>query len=143
VSLRPAKGCDSEFAYQTKKAAFRQYAEMVWGWDEAEQRALHERRFASQEFQIVQVSNADVGILAIAEEPCCVKLNQLYILPEYQGKGIGEACMKQIIADAQRTGLPVRLQALKVNARAIAFYRRLGFTDAGESDTHVLLEIGG
>jgi len=46
LKLRKATTHDSEFAYQTKKTAFREYVEKVWGWDEEEQRKLHERRFA-------------------------------------------------------------------------------------------------
>jgi hypothetical protein len=52
VTCRRATGNESEFVYQTKKAAFKEYIEKVWGWDEGEQRKLHERRFASQSFQV-------------------------------------------------------------------------------------------
>jgi ribosomal protein S18 acetylase RimI-like enzyme len=114
--------------------------ELVWDWDEEEQRQLHERRFVSQDFQVIQVSGIDVGILAIVREPDCVKVNQLFILPEYQGRGIGTACMMRIIEDAAASELPVRLRVLKVNSRAVAFYQRLGFRSIGESDTHVLME---
>ncbi len=140
LRLRKATPDDNEFVYQTKKAAFREYVEQVWGWDEAEQRELHERRFAPQDFQVTQVSGADVGFLAVAREPDCVKVNQLFILPEYQGKGVGEACMMLIIEDARKKSLPVRLRVVKVNVRAVAFYRRLGFRIIGGSDTHVLME---
>jgi len=140
LRLRKATADDSEFAYQTKKAAFRQYVEKVWGWDEEEQRQLHERRFASQDFQVIQVSGIDVGILAIVRETDGVKVNQMFILPEYQGRGIGAACMMRIIEDAAVSGLPVRLQVLKVNERALSFFQRLGFSSIGESDTHVFME---
>ena len=140
TTLRRAKPDDSDFAYQTKKAAFQEYVEKVWGWDEAQQRQLHERRFAEQEFQIIEVAGAPVGILAMARAPDCLKVNQLFLLPEHQGKGIGKACMAQIMAEAQALRLPVRLQVLKVNPRAVAFYERLGFHRSGESETHVQLE---
>jgi ribosomal protein S18 acetylase RimI-like enzyme len=140
VELRKATSSDSEFAYQTKKAAFREYVEKVWGWDEEQQRQLHERRFASQDFQVIQVSGIDVGILAVVQQPDCVKVNQLFILPEYQSRGIGTACMRRIMEDAAVSRLPVRLQVLKVNSPAVAFYQRLGFRSIGESDTHVLME---
>jgi RimJ/RimL family protein N-acetyltransferase len=39
--------------------------------------------------------------------------------------------------------LPVRLRVLKVNPRALAFYRRLGFTCTGETETHDLMEWSG
>ena len=140
LRLRKATADDREFAYRTKKAAFRKYVEQVWGWDEEEQRRLHERRFASQDFQVIQASGTEVGILAVVRKADCVKLNQLFILPEYQSKGIGTACVTRIIEDATALGLPVRLRVLKGNSRAVAFYRRLGFRGIGESDTHVLME---
>jgi len=140
VNLRKATTVDSEFAYQTKKAAFRSYVEMVWGWDEAEQRQMHERRFADQEFQVVQASGTDIGILAVVREPDCIKVNQLFILPQYQGKGIGEVCMMRLITDAKQNRLSIRLRVLKVNTRAASFYRRLGFIEIGANDTHVMME---
>ena len=140
LKLRKATVNDSEFAYRTKKAAFREYVEKIWGWDEAKQRQLHERRFASQDFQVIQVSGVDVGILAVVRQPDCVKVNQMFILPEYQSRGIGAACIRRIIEDAVVSKLPVQLQVLKVNSRAVAFYQRAGFRSIGESDTHVLME---
>jgi ribosomal protein S18 acetylase RimI-like enzyme len=139
ISLRRATADDGEFAYQTKKVAFRPYVEMVWKWDDAEQRHLHERRFAEQEFKVIQVSGVDVGILAVVREPGCLRVNQMFIRPEYQNRGIGEACMRKIIEDAENEGMPVGLRVLKVNWRAIAFYRRMGFEETGESDTHLLM----
>jgi len=140
LKLRKAAPSDSEFAYRTKKAAFRQYVEQVWGWDEEEQRQLHLRRFSSQEFSVMQLSGVDVGIMAIVHELDCVKLNQIFILPEYQRRGIGTACIMRVIEDAAAAGLSVRLQVLKVNSRAIAFFQKLGFNSIGESDTHFRME---
>ena len=140
LTMRNAAADDSEFAYQTKKAAFRVYVEQVRGWDEDEQRALHEQRFASQGFQIINVDGSYVGILSAVRQPDCIKVNQIYIMPEHQGQGIGVACMMRVIEDAAALNLPVRLQVLKVNRRAILFYQRLGFGSAGETDTHVLME---
>jgi hypothetical protein len=74
VNLRQATDADSEFAYQTKKAAFRMYVEMVWGWNEPEQRQMHKKRFAAQEFLVIEVSGRDVGILGVAREPDCLKV---------------------------------------------------------------------
>ena len=140
LRLRKAMAGDSAFAYRTKKAAFRGYVHEVWGWDEEEQRRLHERRFCDQDFYVIQASGADVGVLALVRESDCVKVNQLFILPAYQGRGIGTACMMRVIEEADAAELPVRLRVLKVNSRAIAFYRRLGFRIIGEDDTHILME---
>ena len=140
VTLRQAGPEDSEFAYCVKKAAFKEYVQKVWGWDEGEQRRLHEQRFEAQNFRVIILSGTDVGIMALVVTSDCVKLNQLFLLPEYQGKCIGRECMALVMAEARRLGLPVRLRVLKVNPRAQAFFQSLGFVPTGQSETHVLME---
>lgn len=140
MSFRRATPQDSEFAYRVKKTTLAEYVRQVWGWNEDEQRRLHQRRFASQDFRIVVLSGAAVGVLALSREPDCLKVNQLLVLPEHQGSGIGTACMKHVFGEAAASGLPVRLQVLKVNRRAVEFYRRLGLSETGHDDTHVHLE---
>ena len=140
LTLREATSCDFEFAYFVKKAAFREYVERVFGWDEEHQRKLHEKRFFSQNFQVIQLSGVNVGILSTERETDCLKVNQLYILPEHQDGGIGTACMKSVIEDPKNRKYPIRLQVLKVNPRAIKFYTKLGFSAIGETETHVQME---
>ena len=140
LSLRKADASDSEFVFTVKKAAFRAYVEQVCGWDNSYQREQHNRRFAAQDISIIQFREVDVGFLAISHTPDRFKVNQLYILPEYQGRGIGSAGMTRIIDDANLAQKPVVLQVLKVNTHGIAFYQRLGFTIIGENTTHVQME---
>jgi len=137
--LRIASPGDSEFAFAARKAAFARYAELAGGWREAEELQLHERRFNPREYRIISLSGVDVGVIAAHIEPDHMKLNQLFILPEYQSKGIGYACMRLVFEEARHLGLPIRLRVLKVNPRALAFYLRIGFSAAGETDTHFLL----
>jgi GNAT superfamily N-acetyltransferase len=139
LTLRKAGPSDSEFAYRTKRAAFKEVVEKVWGWDEEEQRQLHKRRFGKHDFRIINLDGTDIGIM-VAVAPDCVHVHQLFLLPEHQGKGIGSRCMSLIPEEARQLGLPVRLRVLKVNPRALAFYERLGFTRTGETDMHDLME---
>ena len=138
MSLRPATASDSGFAFAVKKAAFRQYVEQAIGWNEVEQKELHRQRFASQDFRVIQQAGTDVGILAMGKEPGFLKVNGLYISPDHQRRGIGATCMRLVFDEAG--DLAVRLQALKVNTGAIAFYRRLGFVEIGQSETHIQME---
>jgi len=142
LTLRKAGPSDCEFAYCVKKATFREYIEKVYGWDEDEQRRLHEQRFKAEGFRIISVAGTDVGVISADVAPDQVKVNQLFVLPEHQGQGVGRACMVLIIEEARQRHVPVRLRAMKVNPRAQAFYKRLGFTAIGETDTHVLMERG-
>jgi len=110
------------------------------GWDEDEQQELHEKRFASQDFRIITVDGIDSGIMAVMISSDCVKLNQLFLLPEYQNRGIGKHCMLLLMEEARQLDLPIRIRVLKVNPKALAFYQRLGFDLSGEIDTHHLME---
>ncbi len=136
LKVHKAQATDSEFVFAVKKAAFREYVEQIWGWDDTYQRDLHNRRFASQDLRIIQFHGTDVGFLSTSNTSDTFKINQLYILPEYQGRGIGAACMRRIIDDVNLEQKPVTLQVLKINTRATAFYQRLEFTIVEENSTH-------
>jgi ribosomal protein S18 acetylase RimI-like enzyme len=140
LTLRPATQAHFDFAYAVKRAAFKTYVDLVWGWDDDAQRGFHARRFAAQEFRIIHVDKTDVGYLAVLRTPDYLDVEQLFILPEHQSKGIGRACMLLVMVEARQQGLPVRLQVLKVNPRARAFYTRLGFVRSGETETHTQME---
>jgi len=138
--LRKAGPDDSAFAFRVRRAAFKEYVDQAVGWDEEAERGLHEQRFGTQDFRIIPLAGMDVGVLAMVREPDCLKVNQVFILPEHQGQGIGRVCMSRVFEEARGLGLPVRLRVLKVNPRALAFYERLGFRHIGEIETHHLLE---
>ncbi len=140
LTIRMAGEDDKEFAYQAKRAAFREYVEQVWGWDEGKQRKLHDQRFGAQDFCVISLDGEDVGIMSVDLKPDSVFVNQLYILPERQEQGIGGRCMSVVVEEGENLNLPVRLRVLKVNHRAEAFYERLGFTITDETDTHFLMQ---
>jgi len=140
VALRSATPEDSEFAYQLKKTTLREAIAETWGWDEEAQRELHERRFGTQDFQVIQVDGIDAGILGTVRDPDRLKVNQLLIAPEYQRKRVGTATMERVIEQAAASGLPVRLRVMKANLSVQGFYLGLGFAVVGETETHLLLE---
>ena len=140
LTLRSARPDDRDFAYRARRAAFREYGETVRAWDEDEQRQLHEQRFRVQDFRVINLAGTDVGVMALVVTPEWLTVNQLFILPEHQGQGIGSRCMSLIMDEARRLGLPVRLRVLKVNPRALTFYDRLEFVRTGETNAHVLME---
>lgn len=140
LCIRKARVNDSEFVFATKEKAFREYVERVSGWDERHQRDLHNTRFAKHDFRIIRFRGINVGFFATSNTSEAVKLHQLFILPEYQGRGIGSACMTRIANEANLAQKLVMLQVLKINTRAIAFYQRLGFVIAEEDSRHVQME---
>jgi ribosomal protein S18 acetylase RimI-like enzyme len=140
VSLRPATEADSEFAYQVLKTAFGGYVALAYGWDEQQQRELHQRRFRPSGTWIIKYDDKEVGLLAIDREPNQIRIRQLFLMPDFQGCGIGVHLMKDILKESEHKWCPVKLQVLKVNNRAKAFFERMGFTVIGETETHYQME---
>ena len=82
LSIRKAHANDSEFVFTVKEAAYREYVEQIWGWDDGYQRERHNREFASHDFYIIQFHGTDVGFLVTSRISDTLKVNQFYILPE-------------------------------------------------------------
>ena len=77
----------------------------------------------------IWVAESDDGLVGfIAFAPGWV--NQLYVAPKHQGRGVGTA----LLALAQRGNATLHLWAFKVNVEAIEFYRRRGFRVVEETD---------
>ncbi len=138
--LRQATPEDTEFAFLTMEKAFRIYLEPVFGWDDSVQREKHRERFSPERNRIIMDSGEDVGILRTYPDDQFQKLSQLFILPEYQGRGLGESVLKIVLQEARERDLPVRLMVLKNNPRAIQFYKRFGFETIDHDENHFTME---
>jgi GNAT superfamily N-acetyltransferase len=65
--------------------------------------------------------------------PADYELRRIYVLHRYQGKGVGQALLDQIIAAARELGYKRLLLGVNVdNVAAIRFYGRQGFARIGE-----------
>lgn len=75
-----------------------------------------------------------VGVCRVLLEPDRNHLKTLYVLPEYQGKGIGTMLWTEAkkLFDPNK---PTTLDVVTYNAHAIEYYKRLGFEDTGERFT--------
>ena len=60
------------------------------------------------------------------------ELDDLYVLPQFRGKGIGSCIMKRCIEESEK---PIWLYVFSRNIRAITFYERFGFSVRKEVGT--------
>lgn len=56
-------------------------------------------------------------------------IEEIYVLPEYRGLGIGKAYFEYLIKNRSEKIRRLRLEAEKENEKAIKLYRSLGFTE--------------
>lgn len=80
-----------------------------------------------QQVWIAESENEIVGIAAVSGD----MLEQLYILPGHQGRGIGSALLTWAISSSDS---PLRLRVFQRNEPARAFYERRGFAVIEYSD---------
>ncbi|WP_395750600.1 GNAT family N-acetyltransferase [Prosthecobacter sp.] len=67
---------------------------------------------------------------AISDGHLVVYYPHLLVLPAYQGRGIGTALMRRLMARYQG----FHMHMLTADGRALDFYRKLGFTRAGATE---------
>lgn len=137
--LREATEADRELTFEIKKKAFGEYIEEIWGWEESVQRALHNKDFEPERYQIVQLDGQDIGLLGVRSEGDSLWISQIYILPIHQNKGYGTRIIQRVIADAEGEGKSIKLQVLKINP-ARKLYERLGFVVTGTDGPHHVME---
>lgn len=97
--------------------------------------ALKARLDAPRSEFLVADDGTQLGGMAFAqadEAGETVMLKQLYILPAFQGRGIGSQLLDEIIESFPDSGR-MRLEVEPQNARAIVFYRSHGFIEAGHT----------
>ena len=142
IALRPATEADYDFLYHLSSVTMREYVEAEWGWDDDWQEARFRSTFRPSRWQVVVVDGEDAGAFALDDSPGGRFLSNVYILPQYQGRGIGTLLLTRLMGDAFGRGMSVTLSVLKVNERARRLYERLGFSVCGEEDYKLWMRAG-
>jgi len=80
---------------------------------------------------VAEVDGEVVGIASVGPHEGHLALWKLYVLPEYQGRGIGSALLDSVVARAREDYPQIRLSYLDGNTSAEGFYRSRGFVEIG------------
>ncbi|MCJ7700175.1 MAG: GNAT family N-acetyltransferase [Anaerolineales bacterium] len=100
---------------------------------------FHKKEFDPSHLQIITHAGRDIGTIEVLANSERKLINKLYILSEFQGRGIGSKILRDVIDSAQQEGLRLRLGVLKINP-AVRFYERHGFQKVEETDTQWKME---
>ncbi|RIL00826.1 MAG: GNAT family N-acetyltransferase [Proteobacteria bacterium] len=141
VETRAATRGDLDFAFETLRASMRPYVEAAFGpWDEAEQRARFAATFDLRTHRVVRCDGEDAGLVAIETHVDRIALERLFLLPRFQGRGLGTSLVRALLRRAREEALPVRVTVLRSNPGALRFYERLGFRRTIGTRLHLHLE---
>jgi len=140
LRLRPATAADAGFAYRVSRETMRGHALATFGtWNQEEVRQRCSKNIADGFTRIIELDDVQIGIYVVERAPDHVQLLQIFILPEYQRRGIGSHLIERLLAEARATNLPLRLRVLRVNP-AFELYRRMGFKVVQETPERYFME---
>ena len=113
------------------------FLELQWRARETEYRARH----PGAQDNIVCVGETAAGRLLLACGRDEVFVVDIALVPDFRGRGIGSRLLGQVLAGAARRGTVVHLHVALSNP-AVRLYRRLGFSQVGQSGIYALMERG-
>jgi diamine N-acetyltransferase len=131
---------------QTRPAAMLSYLATTFS---PEDQAL-ELAEPTSRFLVVEIDGAPAGYAKLQFVPKSstgadqklMEIERLYVCKEWIGQGVGSQLMSACLGEAEREACNVvRLAVWEENLRAIDFYRKWGFTEAGKQIFHLGDEV--
>lgn len=128
VSFRAVSAADEPFVESVYFETQRWIIEALFGWrgDDAEREKFRES-YDADNTTIILVGGVAFGWWTVRRSATQMNLDALYLLASYQGHGIGSNLIWELIAEADKARVPIRLSTAKINP-ARRLYARLGFS---------------
>jgi GNAT superfamily N-acetyltransferase len=133
IDLRPTREEDGPALFAAFEATLRPCIEWAWGWDDEFQRNGFDKNFLEDTFRIITVDGAIAGGLRTEEQEHLLFVRLIYLLPEFQRRGIGTAVLRMEARRAHAQGKQLHLKVIKINTAKV-LYDLLGFIVIAEDD---------
>lgn len=131
---------DRDFIWSAYESAYQKVVERQFGaWEVKLQKSAFDEKWRQGGFEVLKLNGRCLGAVWVTNEESFLQLRDLFLLPEYQGRGVGSHVVRQELEKARALGVPLRLRVLK-QSQAIALYERLGFTRCSETPTQYWME---
>jgi GNAT superfamily N-acetyltransferase len=134
---QPAVHDDLDALVALRIEAMRESLERLGRFDPVRARERFVVGFEPSATRHIVVGGERVGFVVVKVGPTALLLDHLYLRPSAQGRGLGSAVLREVLADADQRGLAIDVGALRGSA-ANPFYVGHGFQQVGESawDVH-------
>jgi ribosomal protein S18 acetylase RimI-like enzyme len=97
------------------------------------------RIFPEASYEVLVVDGADAGRLYVHRAEDELHVVDVALLPEFRGRGIGTALLRELMDEAGAAGKRVSIYVEETNP-AQSLYRRLGFEPVAEQGVYLLME---
>jgi GNAT superfamily N-acetyltransferase len=100
------------------------------GWkasDEDFYRKEAEEYFRRGDVIFIAFEEAPIGFIRLSSRDGCFWVEELYVRPEFRGKGIGRALVEQAEKEVLKHDTSLYLLVLPQDKNAIGFWKRLGY----------------
>jgi GNAT superfamily N-acetyltransferase len=89
------------------------------------------RTFPGSRHEVIVVGDVPVGRVWVHWSSTECLIVDLALLPEYRRQGIGTHVVEELLANADRAGVPTRAHVERTNAPSVTFWTGLGFRETG------------
>ncbi|MFF7280600.1 GNAT family N-acetyltransferase [Streptomyces griseorubiginosus] len=137
-TLRPATADDVEPIAELRAVVMRPDLERLGRFDEQRVRQRFRDAFVAEHLSVIVVEGRFAGCVALRPAEDGHWLEHFFIDPALQGRGLGSAVLRTLLARADADGVTVRLDVLQ-GSQARRLYERHGFTTESEDPVDVFM----
>ena len=131
--FRDATEDDFEPLLAIRIDVMREHLERVFRYKPSRARRIFREHFTEPGMRAIMIESELAGCVAFRTGADAIKLDSFYLHRRYHNGGLGTTILKVLLAEADATGLPVRLEVL-TGSKADRFYLRHGFVKLSEDE---------
>ncbi|NTB99216.1 GNAT family N-acetyltransferase [Agrobacterium tumefaciens] len=136
ITLRPAIGADESFILKLEQVCLqKQVLELLGRWVP---RPGMGAGFPNSS-RLIQLGGKNIGCLTLTNDERDIHIDQLYLVPETRGLGIGTQIVSELIARTEEDALTLKVSLFANNPHR-RFFEKLGFTVARSTSNRILME---
>lgn len=140
LTLKAANDEDFDYVYSLSELTMRSCVETDLGdCFEKVARPTIRKLLARSLFSKIYVDGVVVGAVAYEMHSEHIQLEEIYLEPAMQRRGLGTELMKRLVERSKLLALPIRLHVLASNP-ARALYERLGFAVTRSTSAVIYME---
>ncbi len=132
--LRPATMEDREFMKHLEKVNFEKFPKVMELFSEEHQKNHYENHFNPKYVYIIEYDNRPIGAQSVIVRRKNMFILFLYLLPEFQNKGIDETLIKVALKQAKEEKKPLISCVFQEDTQGKSLFDALGFEPFNEDD---------